>query len=364
MTTELATRDNPLAQLEQVVVEGNLARLSEGDRVAYYARVCESLGINPLTRPFEYITLNGKLTLYARKDATDQLRRLHGVDVSVKAERDEAAGLVIVTATVRDRTGREDSAIGAVSIAGLKGEALANAIMKAETKAKRRATLSVCGLGWMDEVEAADARAVEVAPRASLAGSIASRTAALEAANDSPAEVSGDAIPPASEPGGHPLPATTPDDGGARSTATRPASRARGRRDVRSAPLAPGDEGYGSARAHAAAAERGLDHDALRRIAIDVMYANGTADLKSLSELAEDDWPMVIAAVTEAPVTDDQAEADAFAAHAAVTAGIVGEVTDDWFGQAEDIIGKPAGDLTVAEVIEYGIRITARNPLP
>ena len=44
--------------------------------------------------------------------------------------------------------------IGAVNIAGLKGEAYANAIMKAETKAKRRATLDLLGLGVLDESEA------------------------------------------------------------------------------------------------------------------------------------------------------------------------------------------------------------------
>ena len=76
-----------LRDLEQVVVQGNLANLTEAERIGYYARVCESLGLNPLTRPFEYITLNGKLTLYARKDATDQLRDMHGVSV-LKVERE------------------------------------------------------------------------------------------------------------------------------------------------------------------------------------------------------------------------------------------------------------------------------------
>ena len=35
----------------------------------------------------------------------------------------------------------------------MNGEALANAYMKAETKAKRRVTLSICGLGMLDETE-------------------------------------------------------------------------------------------------------------------------------------------------------------------------------------------------------------------
>src|SRR5690606_24912460 len=42
---------------------------------------------------------------------------------------------------------------------------LANAYMKAETKAKRRVTLSICGLGWLDETETEtipDAHRVEV----------------------------------------------------------------------------------------------------------------------------------------------------------------------------------------------------------
>jgi hypothetical protein len=40
-----------------------------------------------------------------------------------------------------------------VSLHNLKGEALANAIMKCETKAKRRVTLSICGLGLLDELD-------------------------------------------------------------------------------------------------------------------------------------------------------------------------------------------------------------------
>lgn len=48
-------------------------------------------------------------------------------------------------------------ALGAVAFpATLKGEARANAELKCITKAKRRATLSICGLGWLDETEVED----------------------------------------------------------------------------------------------------------------------------------------------------------------------------------------------------------------
>jgi hypothetical protein len=153
MTQALATKDQNAAQIvERVITTGNLAELTPQDRVNYYRAVCESVGLNPLTRPFEYIVLNGKLTLYARKDCTDQLRTIH--DVSVDSLDDKVInGVYVVNAKVHNGKGRTDMAKGAVHIDGLKGDALANALMKAETKAKRRATLSLCGLGFLEESE-------------------------------------------------------------------------------------------------------------------------------------------------------------------------------------------------------------------
>jgi hypothetical protein len=43
--------------------------------------------------------------------------------------------------------------MGTVPIRGLTGDNLANAMLKALTKAKRRLTLSLCGLGMLDELE-------------------------------------------------------------------------------------------------------------------------------------------------------------------------------------------------------------------
>lgn len=138
--------------MERVLLAGDLSKLDAKDRLFYYQRVCESVGLNPLTRPFDYLSLNGKTVLYAKRDATDQLRKLHGVSVTIKA-RENIEGVYVVTANARDKTGREDESTGAVSIGGLKGDVLANALMKAETKAKRRVTLSICGLGMLDETE-------------------------------------------------------------------------------------------------------------------------------------------------------------------------------------------------------------------
>jgi hypothetical protein len=152
MTDAMTTTQDNAALIEQVVMLGDLSKLSAADRIAYYRAVCESVGLNPLTRPFQYLTLNNRLILYAGKDATDQLRAIRGISVT-KLERDQSPESYDVTSYGVDRTGRQDSSIGSVSIAGLRGEALANAKMKAETKSKRRLTLSLAGLGFLDETE-------------------------------------------------------------------------------------------------------------------------------------------------------------------------------------------------------------------
>jgi hypothetical protein len=138
--------------LEQVVVGGDLARLSASQRLEYYSRVCESMGLNPLTQPFQYIRLNGKLTLYATRAAADQLRKLNGVSIT-NLDVDLTGDMAVVTCSGRDNGGRADTDVGVVPLKGLGGDARANAVLKAVTKAKRRMTLSLCGLGWLDETE-------------------------------------------------------------------------------------------------------------------------------------------------------------------------------------------------------------------
>lgn len=138
--------------LEQVVVGGDLARLSASQRLEYYSRVCESMGLNPLTQPFQYIRLNGRLTLYATRAAADQLRKLNGVSIT-NLDVDLTGDMAVVTCSGRDNSGRADTDVGVVPLKGLGGDARANAVLKAVTKAKRRMTLSLCGLGWLDETE-------------------------------------------------------------------------------------------------------------------------------------------------------------------------------------------------------------------
>lgn len=152
VTTRNQEKSPEISIIEQVAISGDLSKLTGEQRVSYYNKVCESLGLNPFTQPFAYIVLNGKLSLYAKKDCTEQLRKINGISV-VSLEDKMIDDIYIVTAKVKTKDGRTDESKGAVTIGHLKGEMKANAIMKAETKAKRRATLSISGMGWVDESE-------------------------------------------------------------------------------------------------------------------------------------------------------------------------------------------------------------------
>ena len=152
MSTEITLAQAGTRALEAYIAAGDIGKLDAGQRISLYKAVCDSLGLNPLTQPFEYLRLSGGVQLYAKKSCTEQLRQIHGVSV-LALEQEIRGDILCMTARVRDRTGREDVATGAVNLKGLAGENLANAYMKCETKAKRRATLSICGLAVLDETE-------------------------------------------------------------------------------------------------------------------------------------------------------------------------------------------------------------------
>ena len=140
------------ATLNDVLIRGDLSKLTEAQRTEYYLNVCRSLGLNPLTKPFDYLTLSGKLVLYAKRDAADQLRKLNGISIEI-VSRERAEDLLTVHVRAKDKTGRSDEDFGVVPFKGGAGEIAANAWMKAVTKAKRRVTLSISGLGFLDETE-------------------------------------------------------------------------------------------------------------------------------------------------------------------------------------------------------------------
>jgi len=186
--------------VELALVSNDLSKLSATERLAYLRRLCDSLSLNWLTNPFQYIVLNGKLTLYATRACADQLRKRDKVSIGPPEVRFED-GLVVVSVTARTADGREDSELGVVSLEGLRGEARANAILKAITKAKRRVTLSICGLGWLDETE------VETIPGASVVSPDEELTEPAEQEPQPPASPTATAAASAAQANGNGKPA-------------------------------------------------------------------------------------------------------------------------------------------------------------
>lgn len=167
------TQTTQLSPLEKVWITGDLTPLTPEQRVQYYVARCERSGLDPATQPFEYMELQGKLVLYAKKTATDQLALQHKLSVTIteqgmmpgSSEHYYARALV----TSSDGRTTEDQAVlwlkkkffdkrkpfgSPPEIVKLEGEDLSNAIMKCITKAKRRTIIAHTGLGMLDETEA------------------------------------------------------------------------------------------------------------------------------------------------------------------------------------------------------------------
>ncbi|WP_179862915.1 hypothetical protein [Bacillus thuringiensis] len=145
--------------IDRLALNSDLSQLTEEEKRQYYYFVCRKYGLDPFTNPFAFIRFrdSNKLQLYARKNCSDQLRKIHGIDAKI-VHRGQIETTVYVEVKVTDKSGRKDTAMGAVPISTEDGRKLspvqlAHALMTCETKAKRRATLSLCGLALMDETE-------------------------------------------------------------------------------------------------------------------------------------------------------------------------------------------------------------------
>lgn len=151
MSNQVAVKTNHDA-VESALVRNDISKLNTQERISYINALCESVGLNPMTKPFAFLSLQGREVVYATKDCAEQLRKIHGVSTQIVSQ-----GIVgdcfEVHIKAQDRTGRQDEDFAVIPIGNSKGADLANLKMKTITKAKRRVTLSICGLGILDESE-------------------------------------------------------------------------------------------------------------------------------------------------------------------------------------------------------------------
>jgi hypothetical protein len=148
----VAEPDSSGRVVESIVQRGDISALSPDEMREFYKDTCASLGLNPLTLPLLPLRLNGKLILYATKNATDQLAARHRMSREITfLDEVSLGGKKYIRATCRATLpdGRVEVANGTAPVGGDPG----NDMLKAETKAKRRAALSLLGLGLLDESE-------------------------------------------------------------------------------------------------------------------------------------------------------------------------------------------------------------------
>jgi hypothetical protein len=154
-TTEMQPADEArdLAKMvESMVMRGDISALSPEHRVRFYVQTCEGLGLNPHSQPFAFLKLNGKEVMYATRGATDQLAAMHRINRRIidgpKIVDIAGAKVAYCVAEATHPNGRTETATATLPVTDPP-----NLYMKLETKAKRRVTLSILGLGLLDETE-------------------------------------------------------------------------------------------------------------------------------------------------------------------------------------------------------------------
>lgn len=167
MTTELVRADPRPIELspeqraaaaeavDALVVHNDLSKLSPLQRVSYHAMICARHHLDPYAKPFDFLMLDGKLTMYPNKRCAEMLRYNH--QISVKKVREERVGdLWCVEVEGRRPSGQVDFATKYVPLytvdrdgskRTLAGNKLSDAMAKCETGAKRRLTFSMVALG-------------------------------------------------------------------------------------------------------------------------------------------------------------------------------------------------------------------------
>ncbi|MDA4129160.1 MAG: hypothetical protein OK457_00160 [Thaumarchaeota archaeon] len=136
---------------------GDLSKLTPIEQEAYVLSACEFLQVPPELGVVGLQLMDTgdgarQLILYVKRGATDIIRDRRKICVD---SLDEANGEGYIGWKVKghDSTGRTEIAVGAVSIKGLTGRAIADAVAFAQTKAMRRMTLQFAGGGFLDELE-------------------------------------------------------------------------------------------------------------------------------------------------------------------------------------------------------------------
>lgn len=189
MSSALTTQETTVtaAAIHQVITAGDLSVLSEQDRIRYYMECCRDLGLNWRTQPFTLVKLKGGvMQMYLTAQGAEQLARVQGISTR-QISAQEVKECYIVTIEARSPDGRLVTKTGGKSIKGLAGDALIDAIKKAETQAYRRAVRAIASLAPQQTLAPAEPiDAGELEEAAAVIPSFVSQDDGAEPAEEAP----------------------------------------------------------------------------------------------------------------------------------------------------------------------------------
>ena len=163
--SDIVKVSNELQQVDQLtqakdiadfLITGNLASFSKEKQIELMVNICKEVGVSPVLRPLQLINFQGKSIWYLSASGAEAIASKLGIVIETIEEKellDKGVAMIKVKGTLP--SGRTDTAtaylsIGSTNLKGetttLKGEAYANAMMKLESKARRRLIVRLAGL--------------------------------------------------------------------------------------------------------------------------------------------------------------------------------------------------------------------------
>jgi hypothetical protein len=140
---------------------GETGQLTIAEKSILLSKVCEEYGLNPVLVPFNFILFQGKERLYLTKVGCDSIANNKQLTRIITTRHyDIETNIYTVSAMVSDDKRKEEASASVYcasydakkqAFSRLSGEALANAYLKTESKAKRRATLAFIGFAFEED---------------------------------------------------------------------------------------------------------------------------------------------------------------------------------------------------------------------
>ena len=156
----MTTQNPPRVSSSLALMRHDLRGLTKEEIAELVTDMAIRMGVDPSLAPIDIIpTREGKLVPYVNARGAAELRKRHGISVTDLETKKDGPDVVVLIAHVRDLDGKTETGVGACEYDSARPATIARAWMVAETRAKRRATMSAVGIfleAESDEVEASD----------------------------------------------------------------------------------------------------------------------------------------------------------------------------------------------------------------